>query len=132
MPQQYSFTCVIDDWVLHDRFSASVQVLKRDVIQKSRDGTQIEIADVYITPISGQHAFYQSKFTWERTPAKFNVPTKDKSGSHNHFIVTNSDGQGLYVVRDAMRREVHRRHCSVWDLGRPFASGVIRVLRDFA
>ena len=122
----------MEDKLLNDRFSADVRVLKRDVIRTSPDGRNIEIADVYITPISGQHSYYDSKSSWVKKPATFNVPTKEKSGSHNHFIVSNFEGQGLYIVRDAMRREVHRRPCSLWDLGQPFASGVMNALREFA
>lgn len=132
MPQQHSFTCVIEDKFLDDRFSAKVQVLKRDVIRRSPDGLNIEIADVYITPVSGQHAYYESKANWKKTPAKFDVPTKDNNGSHNHFVVQDFSGQGLYIVRDQMRKEIRRRHCSIWALGQPFASRVMNVLREFA
>lgn len=132
MPQKNSFMCVVEDKVLNDRFSASVSVSKRDVVRKSRDGHSVEIADVFITPISGQHAYYENKGTWDRTPARFDVPTKDNSGSHNHFVVNDFSGRGLYIVRDRMRREVHRRDCSIWDLGVGFASGVMKALRQFA
>src|ERR1700722_9012580 len=108
-----------------------VKVQKRDKIRMSRDKQTIELADVFITPISGQLAYYGSKDTWEKTPATFNVPTKEKSGSHNHFVVNDYEGRGLYIVRDQMRREVSRRLCSIWDLGHPFASGVMKALREF-
>jgi hypothetical protein len=132
MNQNRSFTCLIEDKLLNDRFSATVSVMKRVPIRKSPDATNVELADVFITPISGQHACYESRSTWKKTPAGFNVPTKDNSGSHNHFVVTDFSGRGLYIVRDTMRREVHRRHCSVWDLGLTFAAQVMEALRDFA
>ena len=127
MPPNTTFDCVIEDKILNDVFSATVSV-----IRKSPDSKNVELADVFITPISGQYAYYQNKSSWKKTPARFNVPTKDNSGSHNHFVVIDSDGRGLYIVRDRMRREVHRRECSVWDLGQGFASGVMRALGQFA
>jgi hypothetical protein len=132
MLQEYSFTCFIDDRVLNDQFGATVKVIKRQPLRTSPDGSGIELADVFITPVSGQHAYYESKTTWARTPATFDVPTREKSGSHNHFVVSDISGRGIYIVRDRMRREVHRRPCSLWDLGANFAAGVMRALRDFS
>jgi hypothetical protein len=132
MAQTKTFTCVIIDMVLSDKFSAEVVVHKRAVVKSSRDKSQIELAGVFITPISGQHAYYGSKGSWEKTPATFNVPTKEKTGSHNHFVVNDFNGQGLYIVRDDMRREEHRRRCSIWDLGHAFASGVMSALKEFS
>src|SRR5580692_8608869 len=123
MAQTKSFTCVITDAVLNDRFSAEVTIYKRTAVRRSRDGTQVELADVFITPISGQHGYYESKDNWKKTPATFDVPTKEKGGSHNHFVVNDYNGRGLYIIRDDMRREVHRRQCSIWDLGYAFANG---------
>jgi hypothetical protein len=130
--QTRSFTCVIDDKVLNDLFSANVTVGKRGVIRKSLDGRTDELADVFITPISGQHGYYGNKNSWDKTPARFNVPTRDNNGSHNHFIVTDVSGGGLYIVRDRMRREVHRRECSIFDLGAAFAEGVMNAVRELA
>jgi hypothetical protein len=129
---QRNFTCVIEDAELNDRFSAQVTVSKREVIRKSRATPQIELADIYITPISGQHAYYDSKTSWARTPARFQVATRETSGSHNHFVLYDFTGRGLYIVRDNCRREVHRRECSLWDLGSSFAFQVSRILQELA
>ena len=92
----------------------------------------MELADIIITPVSGQHAYYESKATWKKAPATFNVTTKEKNGSHNHFILNDFNGLGLYIVRDDRRNEEHRRKCSIWDLGQPLASGVMKILQEFA
>lgn len=130
--QTKTFTCVITDATLSDKFSAEVVVRKRVAVRASRDRNQIELADVFITPISGQHAYYESKGSWAKTPATFNVATKEKSGSHNHFVVNDFNGRGLYIVRDSRRGEEHRRQCSIWDLGQPFASRVMEALKEFS
>jgi hypothetical protein len=132
MPQTSTFTCMITDIVLSDEFSATVVVQKRSVVRSSRDGSKIELADVFITPVSGQHAYYDSKGSWKKTPARFNTSTKEKVGSHNHFVVNDFNGRGLYIVRDSLRAEEHRRQCSIWDLGRPFASRVMQALKEFS
>jgi hypothetical protein len=123
---------MIVDTVLNDNFGAEVSVSKRDVIRTSPDGKNIEIADVFITPISGRYEYYENKTTWDKTPATFAVPTREKRGSHNHFVVEDLDGHGLYIVRDAMRREVHRRQCSIWDLGNALGTRVMRALQTFS
>lgn len=132
MPQSEAFTCVIEDKLLNDKFSATVNVVKRLPIRKSPDGKHFELADIFITPISGQHAYYESRDTWKRSPAQFFVNTKENTGSHNHFVVQNLNGCGLYIVRDSMRREIHRRQCSVWDLGQAFGIRIDKILRTFA
>ncbi|MFN7922694.1 MAG: hypothetical protein U0Q16_21495 [Bryobacteraceae bacterium] len=132
MAQEKTFTCVIIDIVLTDKFSAQVVVRKRTVVRRSRGNSQIELADIFITPVSGQHAYYGSKDSWEKTPATFNVSTKEKAGSHNHFVLYDFNGRGLYIVRDDRRREEHRRPCSIWDLGPAFGAGVMSALREFS
>jgi hypothetical protein len=92
----------------------------------------LELADVFITPISGQYFFYESANNWDKSPARFNVPTKEKSGSHNHFVIFDHNGWGLYIVRDPMRNEVQRRDCSIWSLGDTFATRVMKILREFS
>ncbi|HLN01185.1 MAG TPA: hypothetical protein VK335_17980 [Bryobacteraceae bacterium] len=37
-------------------------------------------------------------------------------------------GHGLYIVRDQYRNEVHRRECSIYDLGQLFAEQVMKAL----
>ena len=132
MDQIKTFTCVITDVVLSDKFSAEITIRKRYKIRSSREKDRIELADIFITPISGQHAYYESTANWKKTPATFNVKTKEKSGSHNHFVLNDFNGQGLYIVRDDKRNEEHRRRCSIWDLGQPFASGVMKALQEFS
>jgi len=126
------FTCVITDLVLTDKFSAEVTVRKRCVVKSSREKDRIELADIFITPVSGQHSYYESHGTWKKTPATFNTQTREKTGSHNHFVLHDFNGQGLYIVRNDRRGEEHRRRCSIWDLGQPFASGVMNALREFS
>ena len=133
MAQEHSFSCVIHDKLLNDRFSAEVTVRKLRPVRRSRgDGTRIELADAFIKPISGQHLYYENKETWDRKAPIFNVPTREKKGSHNHFVLFDFYGNGLYIVRNPTRREVHRRDCSAWDLGQPFAEGLMKALREFS
>jgi len=127
-----TFTCVVTDSVLTDKFSAEISVRKRRVIRSSRDKNRVELADIFITPISGQHSYYESRANWRKTAATFNVPTREKTGSHNHFVLNDFNGNGLYIVRDSRRNEEHRRMCSIWDLGQPFASGVMKALQTFS
>jgi hypothetical protein len=98
----------------------------------SRSRDRLDLADVFITPISGQLALYLSVQSWHKTPGTFDVETKEKSGVHNHFVLHDCTGHGLYIVCDRYRREVHRRECSMWDLGQSFASQVMETLKEFA
>ena len=59
MPNEKNFTCVIEDHATQDRFSAEVTVARRRSVVNNR----AELADIYITPISGQHFFYKNKET---------------------------------------------------------------------
>ena len=76
--QNETFTCVIQAPIMKDQFSAKVFVQKRVPIRVSRDGHHLELADVFITPVSGQYFFYGSANNWEKTAATFNVPTKKR------------------------------------------------------
>ena len=51
---QRDFTCVIDDRLLHELFSATVTVRKTQPIRRSLQQGKIDLADVFITPVSGQ------------------------------------------------------------------------------
>ncbi len=77
MAQTKSFTCVIEDFHLHDRFSAQVEVVKKMPIRTSLQSGKIDLADVYITPISDQI-----------------------TSAHHHFVLYDCTGHGLYIVRD--------------------------------
>jgi hypothetical protein len=108
--EERDFTCVIDDHLLRERFSAVVTVRKRFPIKKSLQSGEIDLADVFITPISGQLT----------------------SKVHHHFVVYDFTGRGLYIVRDQWNKEEHRLPCQVWDLGIPFGAQVMEVLKELA
>ncbi|SRR5579864_1991416 len=128
MAGESSFTCEIVDPDIHDRFSATVTVVPNAVSSKD-PGQRIEIANIYITPISGQLGTYNSKQNWKRTPVTFlQAITKEKVGVHNHFVLFDFTGHGLYIVRDQFRNEECRRECSIYDLGQSFAEQVMSVL----
>ena len=128
MPQEISFTCEIQDFDTQDRFSANVKVVPNDVSSRAA-GERIELANIYITPISGQLGTYLSPQNWKKTPVTFlQATTKEKTGVHNHFVLYDFTGHGLYIVRDQYRNEVHRRECSIYDLGQSFAEQVMQAL----
>ena len=106
------FVCVIDCRALHDRFTAKVEVKKRVPIRTSLQTGQIDLADIFITPVSGQ------------LPGGKQV--------HHHFVVHDFSGQGVYIVRDPHGRDALRRPASVWDLGLAFGSKVVGILKELA
>jgi hypothetical protein len=108
--QEYSFTCVIEDHVLHDRFSADVVVKKKLPIRTSLQDGKIDLADIFIEPVSDQRP--------ERV--------------HNHFVLYDYTGHGLYIVRNQDNSERRRRTCTIWDLGHVFALKVMEALKQFA
>ncbi len=105
--KEREFNCVIEDPQLNDRFSAVVTVSKKRVIEATRqkDG-KLELAHVFITPVSDQ-----------------------LKSVHNHFVLYDHMGNGLYIVRDRYGTEVHRRQCRTWDLGTSFATKVADALK---
>jgi hypothetical protein len=108
MAQENSFTCEIEDFEIHDRFSANVKVVANDSSSRAA-GQRIELANIYITPISGQLATYLSRESRQKKPVTFpQAITKEKTGVHNHFVPFDYTGHGLYIVRDQYRNEVHR------------------------
>ena len=107
---QRAFTCVIDDRFLHERFSAAVVVRKRLPIRKSLQPNLIDLADVFITPVSGQPAVKV----------------------HHHFVLYDFTGHGLYIVRDANNADEHRIPCTTWDLGNSFGLQVMKALGELS
>jgi hypothetical protein len=107
---QRDFTCVIDDRLLRERFSANVTVRKKFPIRKSLQPGQIDLADVFITPVSGQPTFKV----------------------HHHFVIYDFTGRGLYIVRDTNDKDEHRLPFTVWDLGNSFGTQVMKALGDLA
>jgi hypothetical protein len=108
--QEYDFTCVIEDHILNDRFSAQVSVRKKQPVWTSVQDDRIDLADIFIEPISAQHS--------DRV--------------HHHFVLYDYTGHGLYIVRDQYNRERHRRACAIWDLGHLFALKVMDALKRFS
>jgi hypothetical protein len=106
---QRDFTCVVEHRFVPERFSAKVTVSKKFPIRKSLQHGQMDLADVFITPISGN---------------RVNV--------HSHFVIYDFTGRGLYIVRDARNRDEYRLQCTVWDLGSNFATQVMTALGDLA
>jgi hypothetical protein len=107
---QRDFTCVIQDHLLCECFSAKVTVRKTVPIRVSLQPGQIDLADVFITPVSGQPTFKV----------------------HHHFVIYDFSGRGCYIVRDTQDRDEHRLSCTVWDLGNSFGIQVMKALRDLA
>ena len=130
MAREDTFTCEIEDFHLQDRFSANVKVVPTTEVS-GPSAKPIELANIYITPVSGQLFSYLSQENWRKTPVSFpQARTREKSGVHNHFVLYDFTGHGLYIVRDQHRGEVHRRECSIWDLGQSFAQGVMQALES--
>ncbi len=119
MPE-ITFKCTIVDYERHERFSAAVVVKKKYPVRATWHAEQnerkhafkdrIELADVFITPISDQ----------VRPPV------------HNHFVLYDWNGAGIYIVRDRQHTRLERRECSMWDLGDAFASRVLKALKELA
>jgi hypothetical protein len=109
--QERDFTCIIDDRILHERFTAKVTVSRRNHARKSLQPGKIDRADIYITPVSGQTA-----------AAKV----------HSHFVLYDFMGRGLYIVRDQKNNDEHRLPCTIWDLGHSFGNQVMQALEDLA
>ena len=109
MNQRAEFTCVIEERNFNDKYSAKVTVRKLAAVRTSLQDKKIDLADVFITPISGQ----------------------DANSIHNHFVIYDSEGKGLYIVRDPKGREVRRRQCTTWDLGNAFGSHIRALLKKW-
>ena len=107
--QNADFSCVITDSLFHETYSAEVRIAKKRPIRTSLQDGRIDLADIYVTPISGQ--------------------LRDV---HNHFVLYDSTGRGLYIVRDRFGFEVRRTECSTWDLGHSFALQVLNHLKGFS
>src|SRR5262245_51907338 len=60
--------------------------------------------------MSGQHAYYASKTTWQKTAATFNVSTKEK----NHFTISDSSPNQTRISA-ADRSITHHFFCFVCD-----------------
>jgi hypothetical protein len=101
---------VIEDHVLDERFSAEVTVSKKLPVRSSLQLGKIDLADIYITPISGQLTITV----------------------HHHFVLHDFTGHGLYIVRDQWDQVDHSRLCSTWDLGQSFGAQVMDALKDLA
>ncbi len=87
-----------------------MKVKKRVPIRKSLQSGKIDLADVFIWPVSGQPTFKV----------------------HHHFVVYDFTGQGLYIVRDQKDRDEYKIPCSIWDLGQSFARQATAALKDLA
>jgi hypothetical protein len=104
-----NFTCLIADSRFGESYSADVRIAKKTPIRRSLQLGRIDLADIYITPIS--------------------------SGSrivHDHFVLYDAAGNGLHIVRDPSGREVRRTLCNIWDLGPSFARQVQRHLKTLS
>ncbi len=119
MPE-IAFNCTIVDHKRKDSFSASVVVQKRYPVRATWHAEQrarqhafkdrIELADIFITPISNQ----------------VEPPV------HNHFVLYDWNGAGIYIIRDRQNARLERRECSMWDLGDAFGSRVLKALKELA
>jgi hypothetical protein len=109
VPQTATFTCVIEDKNSKDKYSAQVEMRKKQPVPTSLQNGKIDLADAFITPISGH----------------------DAKKVHNHFVVYDLEGNGLYIVRDPNGKEVRRRKCSTWELGNAFGAKVRDVLKKW-
>ena len=69
------FECVIERHILKERFSATVRVKKRMPIRRSLKSGKIDLADVFIWPISCQPTFKV----------------------HHHFVVYDFTGGGCLL-----------------------------------
>ncbi len=107
--QNADFTCVITDFQFHETYSAEIRIAKKRPIRTSLQDGRIDLADIYVTPVSGQ--------------------LKDV---HNHFVLYDSTGRGLYIVRNPFGVEIRRTECSTWDLGHSFALQVQDHLKAFS
>ena len=107
--QTTKFTCVVEDKKRKEKFSAKVTVKKKLPVWTSLQVGKIDLADIFIEAISG--------------------PTK---GSHNHFVLHDFEGNGLYIVRDEHGKDIEKRRCSVWDLGGAFGGKIRAILRRFS
>jgi hypothetical protein len=107
--QNADFTCVINDFRFREMYGAEVRIAKKRPVRTSLQPGRIDLADIYVTPLSGQI-----------------------EDVHNHFVLYDCTGRGLYIVRDPYGREVRRTECSTWDLGQSFALQVQEHLREFS
>jgi len=105
-----SFYCAIADRVLNEKYSAKVTVQKRMPVRSSLQPGRIDLADIYITPISGQN------------------DTK----VHHHFALHDFSGNGMFIVRTKNGHDEHQISCTIWDLGQSFAAQVMLALKDLA
>jgi hypothetical protein len=131
MAQSSSFTCVIEDKRRLEKFSAKVTVTKRQPVRASLQAGKIDLADVFIEPVSGTYFFYM-KNSWTKEQAAFLIDGKIKKGVHNHFVIHDASGHGVYIVRDQHRKDIEKRTASIFDLGSAFGSKVLSILREFS
>jgi hypothetical protein len=108
--KQHGFTRVIEDRLVHERYSAKVTVRKKLPVRTSLQPGKIDLADFLITPVSAQ--------PWDTV--------------HNHFVLYDAAGNGLHIVRDRTNKDEQRIPCTIWDLGRSFATRVLAALKALA
>ena len=112
--QEIKFETQIQDHLGGEWYHALITLRKTVPIDVSRRAGTLALAHIFITPVSGQLTA-----GWE---SHYSV--------HNHFILQNLSGQGRYIIRDPMGRNETERACSIWDLGHPFATRVMKSLQE--
>jgi hypothetical protein len=123
------FTCFIVDTVSNESFSARARFVKKTPIRKNEydPGKLIALADIYIQDVSG--LLDRSVTITQEVNDAIEIRGTSKD-IHGHFVLFNMNGEGKYMRRDRLGKDLEKRFCSTWSLGYAFGREVQAILRE--
>ena len=124
------FTCQILDQRADETFSARATFVKKTVIRKNRyDEGKIALADIYLQDVSG---LLDRSVTIKEGIDREIVITGTCKDVHGHFVLFDMTGNGKYIRRNRLGKDLEKRLCSTWSLGDAFGRRVEALLRELA
>jgi hypothetical protein len=123
------FTCFVADIQANESFSARATFVKKTPIRRNKydPGKIIALADIYLQDVSG---ILDRWVTITRDiHHQINI-TGTSTDVHGHFILFNMNGDGKYIRRDRLGKDLEKRFCSTWSLGYAFGRQVEALLRE--
>jgi hypothetical protein len=85
----------------------------------------IALADIYLQDTSGLLDRWVT--ITKDIQQQINIAGTSKD-VHGHFVLFNMNGDGKYIRRDRLGKDLERRFCSTWSLGHAFGRQVHALL----
>jgi hypothetical protein len=133
-PKTVDFTCYIDCRSLRGKYpkifdneahSAKVKFTFKTPVERAPQLGRITLGDAFIACPSGQQTI-----GYKEGKEGIGGPVK-RGDVHNHFVLHNIEGAGVYIVRDMFKKDVAKVSCTMWDLGRPFGAKIAEILQTY-